>query len=386
MLTKVILENFKSYKSRTEFDLEATKYQVLQDTNVKDGILKGALIVGPNASGKSNLILAVKTLLDMLFADNFGINFEYGCLFGSGNLISLEYHFKFGKNAVKYHFDTDYDGNVIYELLAVGGKTVLERKGKSGKILISGGEQVMDGKFTDNVLLLRKSYFSDMFSENTVVIKLMSFLRNSAYIDVGNKVAISYNGKSRLIAESEQGTINDINELFNEMGLGFAVSKESEKSVSEIDENGQKVAFVVKADKPIVFFKRNDMDLMLPLQMESSGNQALAHMILSAYYCCKENSLLLINEFSSGFHNKLEESFIKYLFTHFDRSQIIFTSHSTNLLNTRLIRPDQIYAVDFTANEGSKISRFSDENPREAQNIEKMYLSGKFGAIPVYNI
>ena len=87
MLTKVILENFKSFKHKRIFDLESSKYQILQDSNVKDGILKGALIVGPNATGKSTLIIAIRTLLDMLFRDNFSIKPFDSCLFCNKNNI-----------------------------------------------------------------------------------------------------------------------------------------------------------------------------------------------------------------------------------------------------------------------------------------------------------
>ena len=66
-----------------------------------------------------------------------------------------------------------------------------------------------------------------------------------------------------------------------------------------------------------------------------------------------------------------------------DKSQLIFVSHSTNLLTNSLLRPDQIYSVDFDSN-GSSIKRFSSERPREAQNLEKMYLGGVFSGVPSY--
>jgi len=34
---------------------------------------------------------------------------------------------------------------------------------------------------------------------------------------------------------------------------------------------------------------------------------------------------------------------------------------------------------------GSCLHRFSDENPRESQNLEKMYLAGVFKGIPLYD-
>lgn len=64
-------------------------------------------------------------------------------------------------------------------------------------------------------------------------------------------------------------------------------------------------------------------------------------------------------------------------------AQLIFVTHSTNLLSNRIMRPDQIYSVEFDR-EGSCVKRFSSEKPREAQNIEKMYRSGVFRGVPRY--
>ena len=66
-----------------------------------------------------------------------------------------------------------------------------------------------------------------------------------------------------------------------------------------------------------------------------------------------------------------------------NKAQLIFVSHSTNLLSNSILRPDQIYSVDFDS-EGSSIKRFSSEKPREAQNLEKMYLGGVFKGVPAY--
>ena len=64
---------------------------------------------------------------------------------------------------------------------------------------------------------------------------------------------------------------------------------------------------------------------------------------------------------------------------------MIFVSHSTNLLSNSLLRPDQEYAVEFANEEGSTVKRFSPEQPRSAQNVEKMYVSGIFGGLPHFN-
>ena len=54
-------------------------------------------------------------------------------------------------------------------------------------------------------------------------------------------------------------------------------------------------------------------------------------------------------------------------------------------MNNTILRPDQIYSVYFDGKNGSVIERFSDEMPRESQNVEKMYLNGVFHGMPRYN-
>jgi len=118
--------------------------------------------------------------------------------------------------------------------------------------------------------------------------------------------------------------------------------------------------------------------------MESAGNQNLLNLLPVILHSVKKGGMLLIDEFSSGLHNKLEELLVKYIMENGVNTQLFFVSHSTNLLSCSLLRPDQIYTLEINGNEGSSISRFSDENPRVSQNLEKMYLSGVFGGIPEY--
>lgn len=388
MLTKVILENFKSFKNKQEFNLESSKYQILQETNVKDGILKGALLVGPNATGKSTLIIAIKTLLDMLFRDNFSIKPFDSCLFCNKNNIHLEFHFKFNNNQIIYFFEADKNGIIVTENLNINNDKILERNGLSGRIYINKKPvQVMDKLFTEKVLLLRKCYFSDTFATLNPIREMMNYLNHSVYVNANDHVSFSYDNVSHLIQEIDQLTIDEINSTFNNLNIGFKISRKKENNISRFkDSDGKDRGYIVKTDEPIIFFQRQDMELNLPLNFESLGNQTLVNIFPSVLYCSKYNSLLLIDEFSSGFHNKLEELIIKYFLINSKNSQVIFTSHSTNLLSTKLLRPDQIYTVDFKPNEGSFIERFSDENPREAQNLEKMYLSGKFGSLPDYKL
>ena len=171
--------------------------------------------------------------------------------------------------------------------------------------------------------------------------------------------------------------------MFNELNIDLEISKSNGNKVNSSS------SVLIKSqnyNKPIFFFKRKNIDITLPFDMESSGNQTLLNTMVAILHSISKNSLLLIDEFGGNFHNELEELLVKYFFYHSNKNQLIFSSHSTNLLDTKLLRPDQIFAVELYDEKGSIIHRFSDENPREAQNIEKMYLSGKFGGLPKYNV
>jgi len=55
-------------------------------------------------------------------------------------------------------------------------------------------------------------------------------------------------------------------------------------------------------------------------------------------------------------------------------------------LSTSILRPDQIYAVEFNGEHGSQVKRFSEEQPRLAQNLEKNVSQRVFGGLPNYEI
>ena len=69
MLTKITLDNFKSFKNTETIDLMKTNYTILPQNIADNGVLKGCIFVGANASGKSTIILGIKLLLDFLFSE-----------------------------------------------------------------------------------------------------------------------------------------------------------------------------------------------------------------------------------------------------------------------------------------------------------------------------
>lgn len=375
MLTKLILNNFLSFKYETVIDVKATNYKVLQETNVYQDSLKGLLFVGANASGKTNIIRALRLLLEMLFAEkNIDLSL-YKCLFSQNPSMSLEYEFTIKGHKVTYIIEYEVVKEVLVEQLSLNDQIVLNRVGSSGTTEIT--ENKIYADINKDSLLLREIYFNTKFRNHDVLKEWYQFLLNSVFLD-GYKEIIFSPGKIKLDLEGyfqEKGTggINDFFESFN-FNQRVEYTKKSK---------GNLVSF--ESPEKSLFFKREGIGEPIPFLLESLGNQKLVKLLPSFFHVVINGGMLIIDEFSSGLHNFLEELLVKYFHTKAKNAQIFLVSHSTNLLTTSLLRPDQAYSVSFNDGAGSAIKRFSSEQPRVAQNLEKMYTSGVFGGVPNYN-
>lgn len=375
MLRRITMQNYRSFKSRTTIDLSATGYKVLAKTNVYHNILKGSIFVGANASGKTNAILAIKVLLDLLFAERKVNMAIQRCLFSSEQSLSLTYEFEFSNTPLKYSIEYAGTKEGFVEILDIDDKVVLNRVGQSAKSEIT--ENKIYNGIDENTLLLREIYFNTKFRNQEILKEWFEFLTNSVYMD-GYRETIFSPGKIELKLDEylESQGANEINNFFKQFNFNQRIeySNSSSGHITKID----------AIDEKDIFFKREGVGEPIPFPMESLGNQKLLRLLPPFFHVVRNGGMLIIDEFSSGFHNFLEELLIHYFMKNSKNAQLFLVSHSTNLLSNTLLRPDQIYAVDFNGISGSEIKRFSTEQPRVAQNLEKMYTSGVFGGIPEY--
>ena len=374
MLLKVKLNNFKSFKNLTELDFNATNYKILNDTNVYNNeILKGAIFVGGNATGKTNIILALRVLLDMLFSDKIINLGKYKCIFSEEVLVELGYEFNIEESNIKYDIFYDVKEKVLVEKLYLNDDLVLDRIGNNAQSKITESKSHTD--LDNDVLLLRTIYFNTKFSNYNILKKWFEFLSNSVYLDASQRIISNSDKKIVLNKYLENEGTNEINEFFKE----YKFNQQIEYSNQSIG-NFVTLKLNDQSTKEI-FFKRDCINEPIPYEWESLGNRNLINMLPAFFKVVKNGGMLIIDEFSSAFHNELERLLIKYFMNKSKNSQVFIVSHSTNLLSNSIFRPDQEYSVDFFEN-GSVVNRFSNDKPREAQNIEKMYNSGCFGGKP----
>lgn len=375
MLSQIIVKNFKCFKNETVFDFRKTNYKLLKQ-NTKGKLLKGLLFVGDNASGKTTAIQPVMLLLDLLFKDRDISLFLYQCLFSKEDETTLKYEFDIDGHEILYSFS--FDGNkFLEETLQLDNQPVIERIGKNAKLWLS--ENSTFHEVDESILFIKKVYFNTKFEDNEMLKKWFAFLKQSVCINAYKRTISTYDDEPLTYRKYlEKYGVDEINSFLKNNNFKYSV-----EYALEIEGKGVRFEMSEEEGKTL-FFQREDISVPIPLFFESTGNKTLINILPAILHAVQKGGLLVIDEFSSGFHNKLEELIVRYIMNNSTNTQLLLVSHSTNLLSNALLRPDQVYSVEMMGGEGSVLNRFSDEQPRVAQNIEKMYLSGVFGGIPEY--
>ena len=119
---------------------------------------------------------------------------------------------------------------------------------------------------------------------------------------------------------------------------------------------------------------------------ESDGTKRLFDLI-PLFYESRDNCVILIDEIDRSLHTNLTKRFLElfYSLTEKEKSQIIATTHDSNLLDLELVRQDEIWFVERQKNHASKIYSLNKFRERFDKKIDKEYLLGRYGAIPIFN-
>lgn len=128
--------------------------------------------------------------------------------------------------------------------------------------------------------------------------------------------------------------------------------------------------------------------LTLPLE-EESGGTAKAYALAGPWIdVLTHGYTLIVDELDTSLHPQLLRHLVR-LFNHpatnAKGAQLIFSTHDTTLLDTDLFRRDQIWFMEKDAELASHLYPLTDFSPRKGENLEKGYLQGRYGALPVFS-
>lgn len=124
----------------------------------------------------------------------------------------------------------------------------------------------------------------------------------------------------------------------------------------------------------------------LKLSEESHGTQILFGLIGICLSSLDKGKILIIDELDKSLHPVLFKQLIR-LFKdkryNKNNAQLIFTTHTTDILDDDIIRVSEVGIISKTLKSGTTLKRLSDfEGIRNVNNFRKQYMEGRFSGIP----
>ncbi len=121
------------------------------------------------------------------------------------------------------------------------------------------------------------------------------------------------------------------------------------------------------------------------LEEESTGTQRLFGLAVKMLDTFQKGTTMLVDELGSNIHPNITRGIVRLFqspVTNPKRAQLIFTSHDNTLQQRNLLRRDQIWFTAKRADGSTELYPLTDFKPRNDLAIDKAYLDGRFGAVP----
>lgn len=446
MLMGFSVSNYKSFKDTQQISFLASKivrhksHVALRGTK---RILKGGLIFGANAGGKSNLVTAISFSREIITRGLDAVNlnknhfriaegmykqpgvFEYrvmvnGREYSYGLVISYaekiilsEWLLRMEPDGTEvYLYNREVDDDGISHAESEIEYASMEERFRMRFYLEGFGEKISDVYQRKTILsdiALRANEAEGVFAEiadvytwfrNMIILfpysvygglnevagdreKQAFFSRLMSYFDTGIEAVqggvqqMDFDKMLEVLPHSEAEHVKiDISNAASEHPIMFHFNNQG--YILHKDENGNIVynKLLLNHGNPDDLFEYND---------ESDGTQRLFDLI-PLFYENRKVSVILIDEIDRSLHTNLTKNFIRmfYEFLETKDCQLIATTHDTNLLDLELLRQDEIWFVERQEDHSSKVFSLNLFKERFDKKIDKDYLLGRYGAIPIF--
>jgi hypothetical protein len=125
-------------------------------------------------------------------------------------------------------------------------------------------------------------------------------------------------------------------------------------------------------------------EVALDIGDESDGTQKLFEFSGGWLRALEWGATLLVDELDRSLHPHMMRFLVGLFHSRKNEknAQLLFTTHDTTLLDTELLRRDQIWFVEKDKQGSSSLYSLLEYSPRKDEALERGYLKGRYGAIP----
>ena len=375
MVLELRLANMFSLRDEVCLSMQAAKIQT-QKAKALEGnlfsiggeqLLKSVAVFGANASGKSNVIKAIRCCVEMIReSHNYNEDTVFGFTpfkFGGYDQKPSSFYIRFLMDGIEYEYSFSMTRTEI-----LCEQLYFYPNGRRSLVFSRD-----EGKGPDK---------KDIYEFKQVLKRPMDVVANTSR-------------KTLFISRASQMDRDLAKRVFRFFSEEIVLNYQTHMALDEIlKEQKESLLGVLRtADSDIVdirlesgiikTYHSNSPDVAFDFETEESeGTKTLFHMMLCMIGIIRSGKLLLIDEIDTSLHTQLVE-YVIGIFNNSKQAQLVYTTHNTHLLNTDFQRRDQVYFVNKREDGSSDLySLFDFKDFRDTLDMEKAYLQGKFDAIP----
>lgn len=387
VLVQFMLKNVLSFKDETIIDMTAINAYKEHDSNLidcgmKEKFLRVAAIYGANASGKSNLYLAMsyfqriieesfnnvsdkrsiairKFYMPFLFEDK-PENSEYQIVVIYGN---YEYRYGFEYNDKRIAAEWLYRKNLESNRTAI----IFERAAEKVEFGASVRKECEIYKEQIPTETLVLSFFNKLKLKNNVFKIVYENIMDTLVVpaDFWENTEIIEEFLPRVIDNEKASLIEFLTAI--DTGIRDISYDDTEKEI--------KFTTVHKG--------KDGADYSLGLFFESEGTIKSIVLFIYARIAILNDKSIFVDELNVKLHPLLLKFIIDLFYTEKSMAQLIYTTHDTTLMDKKFFRRDQIWFVQKDEFGYSELLALSDFKVRSDASFEKDYLAGVYGGIPL---
>lgn len=431
MLVRFAVENFRSFSKFAQISMVANGRMNRLDNhtmNVGDfKLLKAAYVYGANASGKSNLIKAVD------FARRIILN-------GSARNVRLDQYSKMLKDGpnqpgvfqfeillenkvYSYGFALSYrDGSIVeewlYELRRNGTEFCFYARDKESSVTtdlrLKGEQKLRFDIYAEDIKAVPKDLFLTELAEKPLQNELGIFREIYSWFEA---LIVIFPGSEfgplpfvieneemqkqfeQLLAHFDTGIQSlDVEQTSLEEALKHWPKDVAEDFMKDfVQQNDDRNEFGVRGPDVLLALRRLENNEFIAKKLrlnhrgayegfdlydESDGTQRLFDLV-PLLFDGMENKVVFVDEIDRNMHPKLTREFVEMFYKHTNNLQMVATTHESSLMDLKRLRQDEIWFIERQL-EGSELRSLDDFRERYDKGIEKHYLLGRYGAVPLF--
>lgn len=425
MLIEFSVTNFRSVLARQTLSMVASPDTAHLQRNVSPGkdkelrMLRSAVIYGPNAAGKSNLLRAIETL--RMLVHTSAPNFQEGqripvtpFLFSKvASEQPSEFEIIFiADDDVRYHYCCELSTERVVKEWLVAYPQGRAQRWFEREYTETGAYRWWFGPNFKAERAERKVW-QDFTRSNALFLSTAIQLNNAqlkpAFSWITQKLivlapGIDFNPFLSLELLRQPSGHDQIMRFIRAADVGIDRLELQEEEVASsfpmgmMQPGGMQIQFDISGLPPgvmppvqkrlrvIAWHKRNDSEEEVPIELadESDGTRKLFEFTGGWMRALESGATLFVDELDRSLHPHMTR-FLVGLFhssNNEKNAQLVFTTHDTTLLDIDLLRRDQIWFVEKDDQRSSHFYSLLEYSPRKDEALERGYLKGRYGAIP----